>query len=172
MKIQKFTLAILFLLFISQTLFSQEFTIPKNVTLKSDSDYKKYENDVLQGINWLENTPINQQVAKRKKVSAFLLQWMTGTPSFSIKMQSFQMELTEKNPDLLISFLGGWAKYALENPADKDNELAANIAGFESLIKVYTSNKENGIKKDKKVEKLAKLDKTGLEKWVRKKLGQ
>ena len=124
-------------------MFSQEFTIPKNVTLKSDSDYKKYENDVLQGINWLENTPINQQVAKRKKVSAFLLQWMTGTPSFSIKMQSFQMELTEKNPDLLISFLGGWAKYALENPADKDNELAANIAGFESLIKVYTSNKEN-----------------------------
>jgi hypothetical protein len=161
-------IAITLLLLVCQKTLSQEFEIPKNLKLEKESDYAKYEVDVLNGINWLENTGIKDQLAKRKNTSAFLMQWMTGTPSVSIGLQAFQTKLTEKNPDLLITFLGGWTKFAIENPSEKEDVIKANIAGFQSLIKVYSANKGSGIKKDKKIEKLIKLNQEELEEWVRK----
>ncbi|UJH90910.1 hypothetical protein LZ575_19760 [Antarcticibacterium sp. 1MA-6-2] len=42
---------------------------------------------------------------------------------------------------------------------------------FKSLLKVYAMNKEKRLKKDKKVEKLLKMDDAALEKWITKELG-
>lgn len=97
---------------------------------------------------------------------------MSGAPDFSIVVLPFQMDLTESNPDLLMSFLGGWTRFAIENPSHKDNELMANKAGIQSLLKVYAMNKGNGIKKDRKVEKLLKMEDAGLEKWIASNLGK
>ncbi len=138
--------------------------------LESAEDFKKYEADILNCINWLENTPVNQNSDKRKKASAFLMQWATGTPTVTIEMQSFQLDLTKKNSGLLMDFIGGWIKYAIENPSEKNNTQAGNIAGINSLIKVYSVNKVNGMKKDKRIEKLIKMDESDLQKWVVKKL--
>lgn len=156
------------LLLFGQMAFAQDFEVPENVHLEKEADYLKYEADVLNGINWLENTGINEQLNKRKNTNAFLMKWILGTPTITIGLQVFQTELTKKNSDLLLSFLGGWTKFAIENPSEKDDVIKANIAGFQSLIKVYSANKGNGIKKDKKIEKLIKLDLSELEKWVRK----
>jgi len=103
-------------------------------------------------------------------VNAFLLMWMTGTPSITIAVHDFQTEMTTKNPSLLITFLGGWSKFAIENPSDKDNELMGNIAGFQSIINVYNLNKGDGMTKDRKIEKLVKMDAKELEEWIGKKL--
>lgn len=165
-KITFFTITILLL--VGQTTFAQDFEIPKNVHLEKKSDYTKYETAVLNGINWLEQTNVEEQLVKREKISAFVLQWIMGTPSFSIGLQTFQLKLTKKNPELILSFLGGWTKFAIENPSEKENTIKANIAGFQSLIKVYASNKGHGMKKDKKIEKLIKLNSLEFEKWVRK----
>lgn len=170
MKMKKITITILLLLFVNQLLISQEYQVPANAKLENSQDYKNYEQNVLQGINWLENTKIDNQQEKRKETSAFLLKWITGTPTFSVALQSFQVGLTEKNPDLLLSFLGGWAKFAINNPKEKDNVVEANLAGIKSILKVYNFNKENSIKKDKKIEKLLKLDRVGLENWIKKQL--
>lgn len=170
MRNAKVLFLVLPLLLLSKTSFSQDFKVPENISLTSASDYEKYEDIVITGIKWLEDTPIDQQISKRKETSAFLLKWITGTPTFSIGLQAFQIELTNKNPDLLMSFLGGWTKYALENPDQKSNEVATNLAGFESLVKVYASNTDNGIKKDKKVEKFMKLNKQERENWIREQL--
>ena len=168
---KKFELiTITILLIFSQITFAQDFEIPKNLQLEKEADYIKYEADVLNGINWLENTSVEQELAKRKNTNAFLMKWIIGTPTISIGLQEFQTKLTEKNPDLLISFLGGWTKFAIENPSEKDDVIKANIAGFQSIIKVYIANKGNGMRKDKKIEKLIKLNPTELEKWVRKEL--
>ena len=69
-----------------------------------------------------------------------------------------------------MTFMGGWIKYAIENPADKKNIQASNTAGINSLMQVYTSNKENGMKKDKLIEKLLKMDEAELQNWVAKQL--
>lgn len=161
-------IAIALVLLSGQMAFAQDFEIPNNLKLEKEADYIHLEADVLKGISWLENTGVNEQKTKRENTSAFVLRWMMGTPTMTIALQVFQTELTKKNPDLMISFLGGWTKFTIKNPSEKDDVIKANMAGFQSLIKVYTANKENGMRKDKKIEKLLKLDSTELETWIRK----
>jgi len=170
MKIQKILIALLLSVIFINTSYSQEFSIPNNVTLKSAEDYTKYETDILNCINWLENTPLNKNSEKRLKANAFLMQWVTGTPTVTIEMKSFQLDLTKKNSDLLMNFIGGWVKYSIENPTEKKNTLASNITGINSIIKVYSANKDNGIKKDKRIEKLIEMSESDLQKWVVEKL--
>lgn len=170
MKTRLYVFPVIFL-FCFAFIQAQEFEVPKQVKLEAALDYVQYEETVIAGINWLEETPVLEQVQKRQETGAFLMSYMTGTPAFSIAIFPFQMELTEKNPPLLMAFLGGWTRFALENPAEKDDALLANKAGINSIIKVYTANKGNGMKKDKKVEKLLKMDEAALEKWISKELG-
>lgn len=170
MKLQKIFIALLLPILFIQTSFSQEFNIPNNVKLESAEDYTNSETDVLNCITWLENTPVNQQTEKRTLANAYLMQWATGTPTVTIEMQAFQLDLAKKNASLIMTFMGGWIKYAIENPADKKNIQASNTAGINSLMQVYTSNKENGMKKDKRIEKLLKMDKAELQNWVAKQL--
>ncbi len=61
--------------------------------------------------------------------------------------------------------MGGWTKYAIENPNDKDL-FNGHMAGLKSVIKVYKMGK--GVKKDKNVENLCKLyEDKKLEEWVK-----
>ncbi len=161
---------ILLFLFTGFSLFSQEFEVPENVKLEKAEDYQKYETEVLKGIDWLENTKIEEQMVKRQNTNAFLMQWMSGTPDVSIGLEAFQLALTEKNPDLLLSFLGGWTRFSLENPEEKDNPLLANEAGIKSILKVYELNKGKGVKKDKRVERLLSKDDQELRVWIQNKL--
>ena len=66
--------------------------------------------------------------------------------------------------------MGAWTRYAIENPEDQDS-FNGNFAGLKSIIKVYTNNKDSGIKKDKNVEKLLKLETDDdLKAWLTKNL--
>jgi len=169
MKALKQVFIIALLIVISHLAVGQSFTVPKNYTLKEVSDYAKYEKDIIDCVIWLENTPVDEQRNKRSKANQFLIQWVTGSPNLTISINSKIVNFTDKNPDLLIIFLGGWAKYALENPEYKDDEVKCNLAGLRSVIKVY--KKRNGMKKDRNVEKLIKLEKKGeLEEWVKQQL--
>jgi hypothetical protein len=56
--------ATLILIIFSAT--AQEFEVPKDYSLKKKEDYTKYEKDIIACINWLEETPLNQQEQKRK----------------------------------------------------------------------------------------------------------
>ena len=63
----------------------------------------------------------------------------------------------------------GWTRYVLQNGYSKD-VIQGNVAGIRSAIKVYRLG--NGLKKDKEMEKLIKLDESaGLESWVVTQLG-
>lgn len=148
---------------------AQNYTVPKGYTLEEKEDYVDYEEEVLEGITWLENTPVNQNEQKRQEASKFLLQWMMGAPNVSIGIDETVTGLSNKNPNLLLSFMGGWTKFALENPEEKDNAARGYLAGIQSVIKVYQLNVGKGMKKDKKVEELIKLQKKGeLKAWAAK----
>lgn len=170
MKLQKAFIALLLTILFIQTSYSQEFTIPNNLKLESAEDYTNSESDILNCIHWLENTPVNQDSEKRTLANAFLMRWATGTPTVTISMESYQLDLVKKNSELLINFMGGWIKYVIENPSEKDNMQGGNIAGIKSLVKVYAANKDEGMKKDKRVEKLLKMDESELQNWVVKQL--
>jgi hypothetical protein len=119
---------------------------------------------LINTIDWLENTPLNQETEKRKLLNATFLSWLTNSPTVTIEVNSKITPLSKKNPDLLIIFMGGWTKYSLQNNYSND-ALKCNLAGLRSVIKVYQMG--NGIKKDKDIDKLVELDsKNELESWV------
>lgn len=137
-------------------------TVPKKA-----EEYQPTEQNAIATINWLENTPIGTETDKRKEQSKLLIEWLMGSPTVTIQLDAYIMDYCEKNTELFTLFMGGWAKYALENSYSKD-ALQGNLAGIRSMIKVY---KAGGLKKDKKVQELVDLDASGkLEDWLKKKL--
>ena len=163
---KKVTLTILVLTF-SLAAFSQVFEVPKNYKLEKAEDYATYEKDVVACIDWLKKTPVNEQTAKRKEANLFLLKWLSGSPEVQIEVKPGIVTFMETSPELLMVFMGGWAKYSLTNQ-DFDNNIAGSKAGLESVIEFYTKNRDL-IPKDKNIEKFIKLkDKGKLLDYVKK----
>jgi hypothetical protein len=142
---------------ISLGLFSQSFDVPKNLTLNKAEDYAPFEQDILNCFEWLMKTPLNEHIPKRKEANAFLINWLSGSPNVKIEIK--REIVTFNSPDLLIIFLGGWAKYSLESK-DFQNKKAGSLAGIESVIEFYTRNKEY-LPGDKNVEKYIKMQNRG-----------
>jgi hypothetical protein len=149
----------LLLITTSLGVYSQEFQVPENYVLDKAEDYATYEQDVLDGINWIMNIPINKQTNKRKNVNSFLLKWLAGSPNMSLEIKTEIVTFIKPNPDLLMLFMGGWTKYALESK-DYDNKVAGTTAGIEAVIDFYTANKAF-MSKDKNVEKYIKMKANG-----------
>lgn len=127
------------------------------------------EKQVLASIDWLENTAINEEQGKRKEQNALLVMWITNSPTVTLSINAAVLDFTKKNKELLIIFMAGWTRYALQNNYSRE-ELPGSLAGIRSAIKVY---KMGQLKKDKEMEKLAGLDeKGGLEEWVKGKLSK
>jgi hypothetical protein len=156
-----------FILLLTNNLFGQNFQVPPNYSFTSKNDYTKYEKDVIQAVDWLEKTPLNQETDKRKQVNIFIFKYIEGSPTVSVTLQGYVAELTKKNPELLIAFLGGWAKYQLEHPTIND-QVRLNAEGVKTVLRVY---KLGGAAKDKNIEKLLKFTTDPeLESWVKSKL--
>lgn len=146
---------------------AQSFEVPANYSLKAKEDYARYNQDVVAAATWLETTPSNQEVDKHKATNQFLVQWLTGTPAVSVEIQSYVATLSKKNPELLVAFLAGWARYQLQHPDDHD-ALSLNTAGVQTALRVYQLG---GLKKDKQVEELLELQQKGeLAGWIKSKL--
>jgi hypothetical protein len=144
---------------ISLGLFSQDFEVPENYKLDKSEDYAIYEQDVIKCFEWLMKTPINEHATKRKEANAFLLKWLSGSPNVHIEIKQEIVTFMGTSPDLLMIFMGGWAKYSLESK-DFKNKIAGSKAGIESVIEFYTRNKDF-LKKDKNIEKYIKMRKKG-----------
>jgi len=159
---------ILMLTILTTGVFAQEFEVPKNYVFSNNEDFIKYEADVLKSIDWLTQTPIQTESEKRKEVNTFVLAWLTGSPDVSVEIKTEIVNFMDSNPDLLMIFMCGWAKYSIETK-DYDNKIMGNLKGVETVIDFYIKNKEN-LKKDKNVEKYIKMKENGtLEEFITKK---
>jgi tetratricopeptide (TPR) repeat protein len=110
----------------------------EHIQLKTKKDFEKHETKVLKDINWLLNTPLNKDSKTRKEKSAFLIKWMSGSPTVSIELVSgiVPLECTE----CLLSFMSGWTKYSLENNYSK-SKIDCALAGAKYAIEFYEKNK-------------------------------
>lgn len=153
----KITSIVVFLSVFCLGLFAQEFEVPQNYKLDKAEDYAPYENDVINCVTWLLNTPIDKETSKRKKANEFLLKWITGSPSVTVNIKAEIVTFMD-SPDLFLIFLGGWTKYALETKDESD--AAGSLAGIEAAIDLYLKNK-GIIPKNKEVEKYIKMKKKG-----------
>ncbi|MFK7748527.1 MAG: hypothetical protein AB8B65_09060 [Kordia sp.] len=151
------------LLFVTATMTAQELKIPNDVTFEKAEDYTTYEPQVLESIDWLQRTPASEQSAKREKLNAFLLKWMTGSPTVSIELVAGIVPL--ECGDCLMTFMYGWTKYSLENNYAKD-KIDCAVAGAEHAIEFYKKNKAT-LGKQSEMEKLIRRKKKGkLRKYI------
>lgn len=147
---------------------AQDFKVPVDYNFEKPEDYGFYEKDVINCINWLFKTPLNEAKEKRANANRFLLKWIMGSPSVAIELNANILTFMSSSPDLLIIFFGGWTKYVLESK--DDDKLEGNLAGLNATIDFYVKNKKH-MKKDKELEKLFKMkEKETLREFVRKKL--
>lgn len=154
---------LIFLLFVSANLSAQEVEIPNDLKLENAEDYKNTETLVLNSNEWLLNTPVSENPAKRKEVNAFLMKWMTGSPSVSIELVPGIVPLD--CADCLMTFMSGWTKYSLENDYSS-NKVDCALAGAENAIEFYEENKSQ-LGKNSDMEKLIKQKKKGnLKKYI------
>lgn len=154
---------LIILLFVSISALAQELEIPNDLKLEKAEDYQKTEPLVIRSVEWLLKTPVSENPEKRKEVHTFLMKWMTGSPTVSIALVSGIVPLDSS--DCLMSFMGGWTKYSLENEYSK-NKIACAVAGAENAIAFYEKNKSE-LGKNADMEKLIKQQKKGtLKKYI------
>jgi hypothetical protein len=160
---------LLFIALTSAKSFSQDIKLLQPLPT-SKEEFVKSEPAVINLVDWMESTPLDQDSDKRKEMNALLLGWLTNSPTVTVEVNEKVTPMSKKNPDLLAVFLGGWTKYSLQNGYSKD-VVKCNLAGIKSVIKVYKMG--GGIKKDKDIDKLVELDsKNELEPWIIARLGK
>lgn len=157
------------LLLCTVCLSAQDFEFSKDFNPENKKGYAQYEPEVIQAIDWLQETPFSEQVTKRKDVVGFVMVWIIRSPNVAIQLNPKIVKFGFGDcHSCLTAFIGGWAKYSLENK-DKD-ELKGNIAGVEKVIEFYTRNKAY-VGKNKGAEKYMKLKEKGkLENYIKSKI--
>lgn len=161
-----FTLA--FLLTGTLSCFSQDGLLTALPTTKEE--FVQSEPAVIATVNWLEQTPLDQEPDQRKLQNALLVGWITNSPTVTLTLDQKLMPFIKKNEQLLILFIGGYTRYCLQNNYSKD-EVQCNLAGIHSAMTVY--KKGVAVKKDKEMEKLIVLEEKGeLEGWVKDSMGK
>lgn len=148
----------------SKHCYSQDFDVPSDYEFNSKEDYAKYEKDIIHAANWLLAIPLKEQEGKRREVSAFVVQWISGSPTVNVEINETIADFDKKNLGMLVIYMASSAKYVLENNYSKDMR-AKHRAALRDMISVYKSGK--GISKDKKMEKLVKADGDGkIDEWI------
>src|SRR4051812_39794304 len=102
----------------SLTAAAQKYDVPENYVLKDKADYAPYETQFINTTDWLQATSWTQETDKRSLASKFLMAWMEGSPTVNIPIGHTVIELSGKNPDLILTFMSFYTKYALQH---KDN---------------------------------------------------
>jgi len=166
----KIRLLLIAYIFPSIAISAQTDSLLHNPLPSSKEEFTASEPMVIKTVDYLESTPIDKEGDAWRKKGALLIGWLTNSPQVTIAVDGKIVTFGEKNPELLIIFMGGWTRFVLQNGYSKD-QVQANLAGVKSAIKVYKMG--NGLKKDKEMERLVKLeDSHGLEAWVASQLSQ
>lgn len=153
------------------TVQSQNFEVPKNYKFEKREDYKPYEPQIKEAINWSLNTPLDVTPDKRKEVYAFIMVWLTGTPDVNLNINVDEFNFWKINKDLLFPFMLGLVKYSLDNDYST-NEIQGYKFAIETTVAFYKNNIKV-LKKDEELEKYGKLISEGkLEEELKKKLNK
>ena len=135
--------------------------------LPKKKEFKASEPNFLASVDWIENTPFDEQPEMHRHQYAMIVGWMSDSPTVTISLNGYILDYTKKNKELLSFFMGGWGRYVLQNNYSED-ELQGNLAGLRSMIRIYKTGKLN---KDDAMQRLVDLDEKGeLEEWVKKEI--
>ena len=144
---------------------AQSYEVPTDYSVETAEECEALHPVIIETIDWLHETPIDEDTRKRAQAEAFFLKWLESTPTVGVVLHAELLEFVKKNPELFSTFLGGWAKFAITNPEQKDDMAAGALAGIKDLLTFIDANPS--IKKSKPVKKLYAMQEAGeLEEWL------
>jgi hypothetical protein len=132
--------------------------LPDKYEWKTAREYKRDEDLVLRTLQWLNRTPLNDQLVVRSKANLFVMKWICGSPSLNIVIETNNLPFYEEFPDLLFPFIHGVAQCTLTKNKGCD-ELKATINGFNTVA--FMIQNDDGLKKNKSLQSLVKANKKG-----------
>lgn len=105
----------------------------------AQSQKEKDRTSFIANAKLLEKKPFDPNAAAAREWG---FKWLIETDDVSVKLCSETMKLIpeKKNKfkgELLMQFNFGMAVFKLENPDKKTDEVAANVAGLESMLRTY-----------------------------------
>ncbi len=157
----------LFMLFFASGLQLMAQNAEPLMKLPKKKEFKASEPNFIASVNWIENTPFDEEPEMHSHQYAMIVGWMSDSPDVTITLNGYLLDYTKTNKELLSFFMGGWGKYVLGNAYSKD-ELQGNLAGLRSMIEIYKTGK---LKSDDAMQELVDLDTKGeLEEWVKGKI--
>lgn len=143
-------------LVMAQCAMAQQFSLPIMPQKMWPSEYANYEGDVLNCCNWLLNVAPDYNQPKHEECASFLTRWLAGTPAVQLILNENLVD--SKNTDILLAYMSGWTRYAINNP-DAPMIICANVA-VEDMLNYYFSHKDV-LGKSKVCEKLLKEQQKG-----------
>lgn len=159
------TLAILLF---GEILSAQTFVVPEDYVLNSPQDFRQYEQQIDQCIDYLYQTPLNKQIANRQNASDFFIKWIYGTPDISVVVYKKIIPFIDNKP-LFEIFLCGYVKKDFELKTDKQT-YDCYLNGIIYVIKFYEKNRKF-VRRSASIEKYTKLYRQGkLEQYLKQKL--
>jgi hypothetical protein len=165
MKNRLFLVLVFFSVLVSmENCFGQDdFELPQNIVLKTNSDFSRYEMTVVKASAWLEQVDLDKEKEKRQRIDAFVTQWISGSPNVNLTLTKALAKIYGKNVQLLPIYLASYARNVIEHH-DSTDVLAASRSGLISMMNVYKKGIE--IKKTKEMEKILGLNPVQLDIYV------
>jgi hypothetical protein len=111
MKILLSTIATLLFVFSSITLSAQQAELLTELP-ETKEDFIASEKKVIASIDWLENTPLDEDKEKHQQLFTLLTAWAINSPTVTIEVNANIIKFSDKNSELLIFYMAGWTKYA------------------------------------------------------------
>lgn len=145
-----------------------KYNIPEEYSFVLPEDYDKYQPQIKEAIDWYLWRSMGLDEEKRKNAAAFFSTWLVGSPTVTIVIDDKIVDFLQTNPQLLLPFCMGGAKYAIDN--NSNDRVKLSVAGIEAVVAYYNKNRAFMNKQDsiEKYEKMIKKKK--LENYIRKKL--
>lgn len=110
--------------------------LPEEFVLDTPEDYPQYQELVIESLQWLLRTPLEEAVNLRAKHNAFDLIWLSGSPSVSIDINSKAMPFMENHEELFYTFMHGMAMYQLKHPDAEVNEIKLHSYGLKAVAEM------------------------------------
>ena len=132
--------------------------LPDKYEWKTAREYKRDEDLVLRTLQWLNATPMNEQLVERSNANLFVMKWICGSPSLKLVIETGNLPFYEEFPDLLFPYIHGVAQCNLTKNKSCD-ELKATINGFNTVA--FMIQNDDSLKKIKSLQGLIKASKKG-----------
>lgn len=129
--------------------------IPKEYQWDTPQEYAVDEASVTEVLKWLCSEPLGLNIQKRSLANAYVMEWITGSPSIRLEVNSEVFPFLEEHPELLFSLIQGMAFYSLGHPDEKD-AVKLHAEGLETVAHHAELSEE--LSKDGDLKKLIKAN--------------